>query len=108
MPVGGASSCRSAILQGRPPTRGPFASTAADAQHKQNAGAVSMPSGSEFRQAHRIRSRVTVTGTAHRNHVLSELSQPFDRGRRQQRRFAAEPCRDRAMLMTLAFALLTV
>ena len=67
-----------------------------------------MRRGSEFRQGKRMRSRVTETGTAHRNHVPSELNQPLDRRRRQQKRFATEPGRDRTMLATLAFVLLSV
>ena len=53
-------------------------------------------------------SRVTEPLNAHRNHVLSQLSQPFDRRHRQQQQFAAEPGRDRTMLATLAFVRLTV
>ena len=67
-----------------------------------------MRHGSKFRQSQRMRSRVTETGTAHRNHVLSEFNQPFGRRRRQQQRFAAEPCRNRTMLATLAFVRLSI
>ena len=67
-----------------------------------------MRRGSECRQSDRLKSRVTGLENADRNHVLSELSQPFDRRRSQQQRFAAQPRRDRTMLATLASVLLSV
>jgi len=67
-----------------------------------------MRRGSKFRQGQRMRSRITEPGNAHRNHVLSELNQPLGRRRCRQQRFAGESGRDRTMLTTFAFVLLSV